>query len=453
MKRWPAEAASNHTWTQLDPTKRACHVGEAAWRTRNSDAVSAAKVGWLLAGWPVLFVLGALPVTGAYLHVFADIGVWYALVVELLLFALQRYYLLSHWLRTRNMEWSALLLAYLPDSLYVWAKKKLRGAAGGKGAAAGGAAATAAASPGGDGGAATAPSVAPHCDSHTPLFQPVNPVQPAAYSNVAPMQLWGGGGGGGAGQWGGSPAFGSSPRKYALKLSVRVSCREEGVIMGAGSLRCVSSACTHNTTRSTTARTRVPVSMFAGHLPTALRRARMPLPPLTHSSPDPLTQHPHSGSYNDAYGTGGGHSGGSGFTFRASATAHDVVPAPLAQLAEESFRAIMRLTGREGTSLNAASSHLQRDVLNHLLVLDKQVCLRSNLDMFCILSVLVLHNRPHTTQLNEVQKVVKEMRQLRNTKLDQFSCVNSLQETVCVCGHPASSPIPLLAHTTFSLIA
>ena len=70
-----------------------------------------------------------------------------------------------------------------------------------------------------------------------------------------------------------------------------------------------------------------------------------------------------------------GSMGSSTFNFRASPLPAPATPTPLPQLAEESFTAILRLTEKEGTSLEAESGTLQRAVFNHLVTLDKQVCL------------------------------------------------------------------------------
>eukprot|EP01064_Diplonema_japonicum_P011468 TRINITY_DN1885_c0_g1_i4.p1 TRINITY_DN1885_c0_g1~~TRINITY_DN1885_c0_g1_i4.p1 ORF type:complete len:443 (+),score=95.58 TRINITY_DN1885_c0_g1_i4:265-1593(+) len=95
------------------------------------------------------------------------------------------------------------------------------------------------------------------------------------------------------------------------------------------------------------------------------------------------------------------------FRFRASPMPQDP-HTPLNQLADSSYRSILKLTNREGTSLSAEAGTLHRDIFNHLNVLDKQI--------------------------HEVEKGIrdfkdsKELKDFDSGKIEQFQTVYSLQE-------------------------
>ncbi|KAJ9473028.1 hypothetical protein DIPPA_33167 [Diplonema papillatum] len=164
----------------------------------------------------------------------------------------------------------------------------------------------------------------------------------------------------------------------------------------------------------------VPRLPWSAHPPSA--GSGPTIPSIWHASPSRMSQSPQS-YWNSpvvptpevcrplAFGSPGSYGGDyigrqdSDFRFRASPVPQETAAAPLPKLAEESYRNILRLTNRDGASvasLTAEGSTLQRDIFNHIVQLEKQI--------------------------TEVEKALRDIKELNGIRLEWFSPTNSLSE-------------------------
>eukprot|EP00755_Sulcionema_specki_P018712 Sspe_Gene.67578::Locus_39871_Transcript_1_1_Confidence_1.000_Length_1534::g.67578::m.67578 len=123
---------------------------------------------------------------------------------------------------------------------------------------------------------------------------------------------------------------------------------------------------------------------------------------LTHYAQSPLRPY-REGSAFEGYDSQVDH--GNDFRFRSSPQPEiEAPPVSIHQLAEESFRTVLRQVNREGISCTVESATLQRDMNNHLIQLDKQI--------------------------TECDKSLKVLKEFNGKRLDQFLCTISLKEPV-----------------------
>ena len=328
-QRWPVDAGKDVKWAKMDASCRGKYTGEAAWKTRHSNSDAASKLAklsmiiltcWLAERLPVVSRCWWSPLQG--------LTFGWLVVVEICLLTLQGYYRAAHWKEMRGVSWKDVVFTPLPDFALNIVLKKLSGE--------------------------KKPSEEPtgRASSVQPADQQPQQMEPPW--RTMNLQMEGSGGLSGFGQQQ-NDMFGGGYRSTQSMYGNQLGPSSPMQFGGYGA----------SPQYSTGGYGASPVHFQS---PDICR------------SPAFISPHNQFHPFNDQLA-----SPAADFNFKSAqpngigigGSAFDQVKAapPLHHLVETSYRSILQLIGKDAGALTVEASDLQRGITNHIMQLDKMVCI------------------------------------------------------------------------------